>query len=73
MPIAVDAVTPIARRDSVIELARRYGFSACDASYLKPAIREGRTARTFDRDPCQSREGGGCRRHLTQVSVPGAA
>jgi hypothetical protein len=41
MPIAVDAVTPIARRDSVIELARRYGFGACDASYLKPAIRTG--------------------------------
>jgi predicted nucleic acid-binding protein len=59
MPIAVDAVTPIARRDSVIELARRYGFSACDASYLKPAIREGRTARTFDRDLAKAAKAAG--------------
>ena len=59
LPIAVDAVTPISRRDSVIELARRYGVSAYDASYLELAIRTGGPLATFDRNLAKAAETAG--------------
>jgi predicted nucleic acid-binding protein len=49
LPIVVDTVSPIARRDSVMELGRRYGLSAYDATYLELAIRAGGPLATFDR------------------------
>jgi predicted nucleic acid-binding protein len=49
LPIVVDTVSPIARRDSVMELGRRYGLSAYDATYLELAIRVGGPLATFDR------------------------
>lgn len=59
LPIAVDAVTPISRRDSVIELARRYGLSAYDASYLELAIRTGGPLATFDRNLAKAAKAAG--------------
>ena len=59
LPIAVDAVTPISRRDSVIELARRYGVSAYDASYRELAIRAGGPLATFNRNLAKAAETAG--------------
>ena len=50
LPIVVDPVSPISRRDSVFEVGRRYGLSASDASYLELAIRAGGPLASFDRD-----------------------
>ena len=59
LPIAVDAVTPISRRDSVIELARRYGLNAYDSSYLELAIRAGGPLATFNRNLAKAAETAG--------------
>jgi predicted nucleic acid-binding protein len=59
LPIGVDAVTPISRRDSVIELARRYRLSAYDATYLELALRTGVPLATFDRNLAKAAKAGG--------------
>jgi predicted nucleic acid-binding protein len=50
LPIVVDPVSPISRRDSVFELGRRHALSAYDASYLELAVRAGGPLASFDRD-----------------------
>ena len=59
LPIAVDAVSPIARRESVIELGRRHSLSAYDASYLELAIRTGGPLATFDRNLAKAAKAAG--------------
>lgn len=59
LPIVIDAVSPISRRDPVAELGRRYGLSAYDASYLELAIRTGGPLATFDRNLAKAAKAAG--------------
>jgi predicted nucleic acid-binding protein len=48
LPILEDNARPAARRDQVMALARQYGLSAYDATYLELALRKGAVLATFD-------------------------
>lgn len=60
LPIRTDDVEPASRREGVIALARQYGLSAYDATYLDLALRQGAVLATFDRRLAEamSRAGG---------------
>jgi predicted nucleic acid-binding protein len=49
LPIITDDVEPASRREGVMALARQYGLSAYDATYLDLALRQGAVLATFDR------------------------
>jgi predicted nucleic acid-binding protein len=48
LPIMTDDATPASRRDSVMSLAREYGLTAYDATYLELALRTNSVLATFD-------------------------
>ena len=48
LPIDVDEATPTARQDQVMALAREYGLTSYDATYLDLALRMGAVLATFD-------------------------
>ena len=48
LPIMTDDATPVARRDAVMALAREYGLTAYDATYLDLALRKKAILATFD-------------------------
>ncbi|HJU23943.1 MAG TPA: type II toxin-antitoxin system VapC family toxin [Casimicrobiaceae bacterium] len=50
LPVETDDVSPVTRRELVLELGRRHRLSAYDASYLELAMRVGGPLATFDRD-----------------------
>jgi predicted nucleic acid-binding protein len=47
--IVADELSPRARQATVLDLARAYGLTAYDATYLELAMRRGATLATFDR------------------------
>jgi predicted nucleic acid-binding protein len=47
--IVADEISPRARQVAVVDLARRYGLTAYDATYLELAMRRVATLATFDR------------------------
>ena len=47
--IVLDEQSPHARQSAVLSLARTYGLTAYDATYLELALRTGRELATFDR------------------------
>lgn len=49
LPIITDDVSPSARRDAMMGLAREHGLTAYDATYLELALRLGAVVATFDR------------------------
>ena len=50
LPIVVDADTSAQCLTATLDVARRYGLSAYDASYLELALRTQRPLATFDKD-----------------------
>lgn len=48
LPIVTDAVAPASRRELVMAIAREYGLTAYDATYLELALRTGSSLATFD-------------------------
>jgi predicted nucleic acid-binding protein len=48
LPIAEDRVSPSAVQGKVLTLARKYGLTAYDATYLELVLRTGRELATFD-------------------------
>lgn len=55
-----DSESPQASQGMAMTLARRYGLTAYDATYLELALRTGRTLATFDRKLADAvREAGG--------------
>lgn len=48
LPIEIDAVPAMERRDAVLGIARTHGLSAYDASYVELALRRGSPFATFD-------------------------
>jgi len=48
LPIHTDGMSSMAHRDRVMALAREYGLSAYDASYLELALRADSVLATFD-------------------------
>jgi predicted nucleic acid-binding protein len=50
LPIIVDADTAVHGLVATLDIARRYGLSAYDASYLELALRTQRPLATFDQD-----------------------
>lgn len=63
LPIVVDAQTAARSFTTTLDLARRHGLSAYDASYLELALRVQLPLATFDRE---------LRRGATQAGVPDA-
>lgn len=49
LPIAEDKVWPSTLQGSVLQLARAYGLTAYDATYVELALRTGSALATFDR------------------------
>ncbi|MDR1889133.1 MAG: type II toxin-antitoxin system VapC family toxin [Zoogloeaceae bacterium] len=61
LPIVADSVHPAMRRNQIMALARQYGLSAYDASYLELALRKGAMLATFDRKLLEAmKSAGGC-------------
>lgn len=48
LPLVTDNVAPARQRDNVIALAREYGLTAYDATYLELALRTNSILATFD-------------------------
>jgi predicted nucleic acid-binding protein len=59
LPIETDEVSPATRRESVLALARQYGLSAYDATYLDLALRANAALATFDRKLARSASAAG--------------
>jgi predicted nucleic acid-binding protein len=49
MEIVADEISPRARQSAALDLARTYGLTAYDATYLELAMRHAATLATFDR------------------------
>jgi predicted nucleic acid-binding protein len=49
MEILADEISPRARQSAALDLARTYGLTAYDATYLELAMRRAATLATFDR------------------------
>jgi predicted nucleic acid-binding protein len=60
LPIVEDGLRPAAAQTTVMTLARAYGLTGYDATYLELALRTGRTLATFDRQLAEAvRKAGG--------------
>jgi predicted nucleic acid-binding protein len=59
LPIQTDDMPVSSRSESIFALARQYGLSAYDATYLDLALRTGAAFVTFDRRLGQARNNAG--------------
>jgi predicted nucleic acid-binding protein len=59
--IVADEVSPRARQSAVMDLARTYGLTAYDATYLELAMRRAATLATFDRKLADAARAAGVR------------
>jgi predicted nucleic acid-binding protein len=60
LPIEEDRMRSVSIRDTALTLARAYGLTAYDATYLELALRTRRTLATFDRQLAEAtRKAGG--------------
>jgi predicted nucleic acid-binding protein len=59
--IVADEVSPRGRQASVLDLARNYGLTVYDATYLELAMRRAATLATFDRKLAEAARSAGVR------------
>ena len=59
LPINTDDTPMFSRHDVIFALAREYGLSAYDATYLDLALRTGAALLIFDRKLMQARDSAG--------------
>lgn len=59
--IVTDEIAPRARQSSVLDLARTYGLTAYDATYLELAMRRAAQLATFDRKLAEAARAAGMR------------
>ncbi len=59
--IVIDEVSPRARQSTVLDLARTYGLTVYDATYLELALRRAATLATFDRKLAEAARAAGLR------------
>ncbi|NRR29082.1 type II toxin-antitoxin system VapC family toxin [Oxalobacteraceae bacterium] len=59
MPIVIDLASPAERRDPAMTLARLYGLTSYDASYLDLLLRTGGMLASFDRKLVQAARNAG--------------